>query len=104
MILPVSCSINLDFDKEKVWQIISEPGNLNKVHPFCKSNTVVNWDKDKHEDKGESNNEDEDKEMDKETNKDKDTKNYNDKCKRSMIRIRTGTRIVIKMMIRMKMR
>jgi len=50
MILPVSCSINLDFDREKVWQIISEPGNLNKVHPFCKLNTVVNWDKDKHED------------------------------------------------------
>ena len=50
MILPVSCSINLDFDNKKVWEIISEPGNLNKVHPFCKSNTIVNWDKDKHED------------------------------------------------------
>ena len=50
MILPVSCSINLDFDNKKVWQIISEPGNLNKTHPFCKSNTVVKWDKDNHED------------------------------------------------------
>ena len=50
MILPVSCSIDLDFDCEKVWQIISEPGNLNKTHPFCKSNKIVNWDKNKHED------------------------------------------------------
>jgi hypothetical protein len=50
MILPVSNSINLDFDRHTVWKIISEPGNLNKTHPFCKSNKVVNWDKDKHED------------------------------------------------------
>ena len=50
MILPVSNSIDLDFDRQSVWKIISEPGNLNKVHPFCKSNTVVNWNKDKHED------------------------------------------------------
>ena len=62
MILPVSCSIDLDFDCEKVWQIISEPGNLNKTHPFCKSNKVVNWDKNKHDsndnnqpDRGETN-------------------------------------------------
>ena len=50
MILPVSNSIDLDFDRQSVWKIISEPGNLNKVHPFCKSNKVVNWDKDNHED------------------------------------------------------
>ena len=25
-------------------------GNLNKTHPFFKSNTVVKWDKDNHED------------------------------------------------------
>ena len=50
MILPVSCSIDLDFDIKQVWQIISEPGNLNKTHPFCKSNTVVKWDNDNHED------------------------------------------------------
>tara|TARA_B100000575_G_scaffold254490_1_gene223713 strand:+ start:18371 stop:18856 length:486 start_codon:yes stop_codon:yes gene_type:complete len=50
MILPVSCSINLDFEASKVWQIISEPGNLNKVHPFCRYNKVVNWDRDRRED------------------------------------------------------
>ena len=50
MILPVSNSIDLDFDRQSVWKIISEPGNLNKVHPFCKSNKVINWDKDNHED------------------------------------------------------
>ena len=50
MILPVSNSIDLDFDRQSVWKIISEPGNLNKVHPFCKSNKVVNWDEDNHED------------------------------------------------------
>ena len=51
MILPVSNSIDLDFDSHTVWKIISKPGSLNDVHPFCKSNTVVNWEKDKHEDK-----------------------------------------------------
>ncbi len=50
MILPVSNSIDLDFDRQTVWKIISKPENLNYVHPFCKSNTVVNWDKNKHED------------------------------------------------------
>ena len=50
MILPVSNSIDLDFDRQSVWKIISEPGNLNKVHPFCKSNKVVYWDKDNHQD------------------------------------------------------
>ena len=43
MILPVTCSINLEFDKEKVWSIISKPGHLNEVHPFCKSNKVIIW-------------------------------------------------------------
>ena len=43
MILPVSCNIDLDFDKAKVWAIISKPENLNLTHPFCKSNISLSW-------------------------------------------------------------
>ena len=50
MILPVTCSINLEFDKERVWSIISKPGHLNEVHPFCKSNRVISWEDNKYED------------------------------------------------------
>ena len=27
----------------KIWKMISEPGNLNLCHPFCKSNVVEKW-------------------------------------------------------------
>ena len=50
MVLPVSYSINLKFDKQTVWSIISKPGNLNYFHPFCKSNKVICWESNKHED------------------------------------------------------
>ena len=50
MILPVSCNIDLDFDKAKVWSIISKPENLNLTHPFCKSNISLSWDNGNHRD------------------------------------------------------
>ena len=50
MILPVSCNIDLDFDKAKVWTIISKQENLNLTHPFCKSNISLSWIKGDHRD------------------------------------------------------
>ena len=36
--------VNLDSSKSKVWEIISSESNLEKFHPFCKTNEVVMWD------------------------------------------------------------
>ena len=40
--LPVSESLEFDFGSDEIWSMISEPGNLNHSHPFCKSNEVTN--------------------------------------------------------------
>ncbi|MCE7733746.1 MAG: hypothetical protein GPJ54_02635, partial [Candidatus Heimdallarchaeota archaeon] len=40
---PISSMILIDAPASKVWAAISAPGNLNDCHPFCKENTVVNW-------------------------------------------------------------
>ena len=50
MILPISSHINLNFDKKKVWSIISKPENLNLVHPYCKKNIVLEWSNKSHKD------------------------------------------------------
>ena len=49
--LPVSESLEFDFDSDEIWGMISEPGNLNHSHPFCKSNEVIQWDKQDHSDR-----------------------------------------------------
>jgi hypothetical protein len=49
--LPVSQSLEFDFDSDEIWGIISEPGNLNLSHPFCKSNEVIQWDDKDHSDR-----------------------------------------------------
>ena len=41
--LPVSHSLEFDDEAEELWRIISDPGNLNLCHPFCKSNEVIQW-------------------------------------------------------------
>ena len=41
--LPITKSAEFDISSSKLWEVISEPGNLNNSHPFCKSNEVVNW-------------------------------------------------------------
>ncbi|MAV94988.1 MAG: hypothetical protein CMA31_04795 [Euryarchaeota archaeon] len=41
----VSKSLEFDFDSNEIWEIISEPGNLNLTHPFCESNEAFQWDK-----------------------------------------------------------
>ena len=54
--------INVEFSQKinssinSVWKAISEPGNLNNFHPFCKQNKVINWEKERSEDTIEYNN------------------------------------------------
>ena len=50
MILPVSYTINLEFDKTKVWSILSKKEHLNLFHPFCKKNIAYSWNKKSRED------------------------------------------------------
>ena len=49
--LPVSQSLEFDIGPDEIWGMISEPGNLNHSHPFCKSNDVIQWDKQDHSDR-----------------------------------------------------
>jgi len=39
----VSSSITIDATTTKAWEIISQPGNLNLSHPFCRENIVKKW-------------------------------------------------------------
>ena len=39
----VYSEINIKASESKIWKLISEPGNLNLCHPFCKSNVVEKW-------------------------------------------------------------
>ncbi len=41
--LPVSYSLDYDFEAHELWKVISSPNHLNLFHPFCKSNEVINW-------------------------------------------------------------
>jgi hypothetical protein len=40
---PITHSQPVHASMEKVWQVISEPGNLVYFHPFCESNPVDSW-------------------------------------------------------------
>ena len=33
----------VEVSAERLWEAISEPGNLNDSHPFCDSNEVISW-------------------------------------------------------------
>ena len=33
----------LNFSKDRVWDVITTPNYLNETHPFCKKNTIVSW-------------------------------------------------------------
>ena len=39
----VSSIINIDNSENELWRLITSPGHLNFVHPFCKSNKPINW-------------------------------------------------------------
>ena len=40
----VQRKIHIDSSKTEVWKIISSERNLDKFHPFCKTNEVISWD------------------------------------------------------------
>ena len=40
---PIPHSQIVQASRERVWQVISEPGNLVNFHPFCERNPVENW-------------------------------------------------------------
>ena len=40
---PIEVSRSINAGAEGVWAIISEAGNLTKVHPFCATNEVERW-------------------------------------------------------------
>ena len=40
---PIPHSQSVQVSRERVWQIISAPGNLENFHPFCESNPVEVW-------------------------------------------------------------
>ena len=47
----VSYSMDYQLSIEKIWELISEPGNLNSSHPFCKTNEIISWDEENHSDR-----------------------------------------------------
>ena len=40
---PVSATRQIKAPAEKIWAVISSPGNLAHCHPFCKNNPVEKW-------------------------------------------------------------
>ena len=40
---PVMASRRIAADPQQVWSVISAPGNLERCHPFCKTNPVTEW-------------------------------------------------------------
>ena len=40
---PISHSQPIPASQERVWEVISRPGNLVDYHPFCQENPVENW-------------------------------------------------------------
>tara|TARA_B100001175_G_C19494336_1_gene634391 strand:+ start:293 stop:793 length:501 start_codon:yes stop_codon:yes gene_type:complete len=41
---PIFYKRKIDSTVEDLWKLIAKPGNLNLVHPFCKSNEIIKWD------------------------------------------------------------
>ena len=39
----VESKVELNLPKSKILNLIREPGNLNKYHPFCKKNVIISW-------------------------------------------------------------
>ena len=39
----VESKVELNLPKSNILNLIREPGNLNKFHPFCKKNEIINW-------------------------------------------------------------
>ena len=41
--LEVSSKIHINSSVDKIWQVISKPGHLESVHPFCKINSIIEF-------------------------------------------------------------
>ena len=41
---PIFYKRKIDSTVDDLWKLIAKPGNLNLVHPFCKSNEIIKWD------------------------------------------------------------
>ena len=39
----VESKVDFNLPKSKILKLITEPGNLNKYHPFCKKNEIIKW-------------------------------------------------------------
>ena len=39
----VESKVDFNLPKSKILELITEPGNLNKYHPFCKKNEIIKW-------------------------------------------------------------
>lgn len=39
----VSVSHMIEAASDRVWQVISQPGQLTRYHPFCQATTVIQW-------------------------------------------------------------
>ena len=39
----VESKVTVNLPKSKILDLIRQPGNLNKYHPFCKKNVAINW-------------------------------------------------------------
>jgi len=39
----VSSIIKIDNSQSELWNLITSPGHLNLVHPFCMDNKAINW-------------------------------------------------------------
>ena len=40
-----------NISSQKLWEIISEPSNLNHYQQFCKNNDILSWDGENHHDR-----------------------------------------------------
>ena len=47
---PITAKKRIYSSKEDLWNLISKPGYLNLVHPFCKQNNVISWKSNNHSD------------------------------------------------------
>tara|TARA_B110000014_G_scaffold176080_1_gene125964 strand:+ start:2324 stop:2818 length:495 start_codon:yes stop_codon:yes gene_type:complete len=46
----IKCKRKINSTPEKLWNLISKPGYLNLVHPYCKESTIKSWKKNDHSD------------------------------------------------------
>ena len=46
----VGFKMKIDSNVDDLWNIITKPGHLEKVHPFCKENYPILWDKENSKD------------------------------------------------------